>query len=131
ADQYGTDDLVLLFADVKGEDEDNYRFLHEAAADIGGELVIVSDGRTIWDVFKDDRFLGNTRLANCSKFLKQKPAREWLDANCDPADTTVYVGIDWSEMHRLPAIERGYEPFVAKAPLCDPPYVDRRQVFDE
>src|SRR4051794_34291502 len=83
ADQHGTDNLVLLFADVKGEDEDNYRFLHEAAADIGGELVVVSDGRTIWDVFKDDRFLGNTRLANCSKFLKQKPARDWLDANCD------------------------------------------------
>ena len=129
ADEHGTDDLVLLFADVRGEDADNYRFLHEAAADVGGELVIVEDGRTIWDVFKDNRFLGNSRLANCSKFLKQQPAREWLDANCDPADTTVYVGIDWTETHRIPAIERSYLPYVAKAPLCEPPYLSRDDVF--
>jgi hypothetical protein len=131
ADQHGTDGLILLFADVKGEDEDNYRFLHEAAADVGGELVIVSDGRTIWDVFRDDRFLGNTRLANCSKFLKQRPAREWLDAHCDPAETTVYVGIDWTEMHRLPAIEKAYQPYAARAPLCEPPYISRQDMFAE
>jgi hypothetical protein len=104
AAEHGTDDLVLLFADVKGnnpdphvgEDEDTYRFIQDAAANIGGELVTVSDGRDIWEVFKDDRFLGNSRLANCSKFLKQKPSREWLDANCHPANTVVYIGIDWS-----------------------------------
>jgi hypothetical protein len=129
ADTNGTGNLTLLFADVRGEDADNYRFLREAAADVGGELVTVADGRTIWDVFRDDRFLGNTRLANCSKFLKQIPARRWLDDNCDPADTTVYVGIDVWEVHRLPAIEAAYQPFPAKAPLCDPPYVSRADVF--
>jgi hypothetical protein len=129
ADEHGSDSLVLLFADVLGEDEDNYRFLREAAADIGGQLVTVTEGRTIWDVFRDNRFLGNARLANCSKFLKQQPAREWLEANCDPADTTVYVGIDWTETHRLSAIERSYQPYVARAPLCEPPYLNRDQVL--
>lgn len=122
AEKHGTDNLVLLFADVggtvasphSGEDEDTYRFIREAAANVGGELVTVMDagGRDIWQVFKDDRFLGNSRLANCSKFLKQKPCRDWLDANCDPADTTLYVGIDWSETHRIPANRLGYaHPF--------------------
>jgi hypothetical protein len=129
ADEHGTDNLVLLFADVLGEDGDNYRFLREAAEDIGGELVVVTEGRTIWDVFRDNRFLGNSRLANCSKFLKQQPAREWLDGNCDPADTTVYVGIDWTETHRLPAIERSYQPYAAKAPLTEKPYLNRDQVL--
>lgn len=129
ADEHGTDNLTLLFADVLGEDEDNYRFLHEAAADVGGELVVVTEGRTIWDVFRDNRFLGNTRLANCSKFLKQQPARQWLDANCDPAATTVYVGIDWTETHRLPAIERSYAPYRAQAPLTEAPYLHRDQVM--
>jgi hypothetical protein len=115
AEQHGTDALVLLFADVSsgrsphvGEDEDSYRFIREAAANVGGELVTVSDGRDIWQVFHDDRFLGNSRLANCSKFLKQKPCRDWLDANCDPAETTLYVGLDWSEPHRIPANRLGY-----------------------
>lgn len=133
AQEYGTANLTLLFADVKGnnpsphvgEDEDNYRFIAEAARQIGAELVTVKDGRDIWQVFKDDRFLGNSRLANCSKFLKQIPCRTWLDENCDPADTTVYVGIDWTETHRIAAIVKGYLPYVAKAPMTEPPYLDK------
>jgi len=129
ADEHGTENLWLVFSDVSMEDEDNYRFLREAAADIGGELVWLKDGRDIWQVFKDDSFLGNTRLANCSKFLKQRPARAWLDANCDPATTTVYVGIDWSEQHRLPAVVHNYLPYRAEAPLCSAPYVDKADIL--
>lgn len=133
AERHGTDGLVLLFADVKGhnpsphvgEDEDAYRFIREAAANVGGRLVWLTEGRDIWQVFRDDRFLGNTRLANCSKFLKQIPCRKWLDANCDPADTTVYVGIDWSEAHRLPAVTKGYTPYRVEAPMTEPPLLDK------
>lgn len=137
ADQHGTKDLYLVFSDVKGdsnlphtgEDTDNYRFLTEAAADIGGELVWLKEGRHIWEVFHDDRFLGNTRLANCSKFLKQRPARAWLNANCDPADTVVYVGIDWTEIHRMAAVEKNYDPYRVAAPLCEPPYTGKDEVL--
>jgi len=136
AERHGTDDLWLIFADVKGtnpsphagEDEDNYRFLKEAAADVGGTLVWLNEGRDIWQVFHDNRFLGNSRLANCSKFLKQQPCREWLDANCDPGDTIVYLGIDWTETNRMSAIERAYLPFKAQAPLTEPPYLDKADV---
>lgn len=131
------DHLTLLFADVKGdstephvgEDEDTYRFIREASRDvidaarrhgIHAELVRVADGRDIWQVFRDNRFLGNSRLANCSKFLKQIPAREWLDANvADPAECVVHVGIDWTETHRLPAILKAYQPYRARAILTE------------
>lgn len=134
---HGTDNLTLLFSDVgpedrkphQGEDEDTYRFITEAAENVGGELVTLRDGRDIWQVFHDDRFLGNSRLANCSKYLKQIPAREWLDANCDPAETLVYVGIDWTEMHRLPAIQKNYLPYEAIAPLCRKPLLDKEQIL--
>jgi hypothetical protein len=129
AAQHGTDNLLLVFSDVLGEDEDNYRFLTEAAANVGGELVWLKEGRDIWQVFRDNRFLGNSRLANCSKFLKQQPARAWLDAHCDPETTTVYVGIDRTEQHRLPAIKRNYLPYRAEAPLCEPPYVEKRDIL--
>lgn len=137
AEAHGTDDLFLVFSDVKGsnpnphvgEDEDTYRFIREAAENVGGELVTLSDGRDIWQVFKEKRFLGNSRLANCSHELKQKPARAWLEENCDPDDSIVYVGIDWSEMHRLPAVERNYLPYAAKAPLCDPPLIDKQRMI--
>jgi len=132
-DQYGTDNLYLLFSDVKGnnpdphigEDEDTYRFIQDAAKNIGGELVILKEGRDIWELFKDQNFLGNSRVANCSKILKQRPARQWLKENCDPKNTVIYVGIDWSEIHRLPAIVKNYLPYKAEAPLTEPPYADK------
>ena len=55
--------LTLLFADTKTEDEDLYRFLPEAAANVlDAELVITAEGRDIWEVFFDRRFLGNSRV---------------------------------------------------------------------
>jgi hypothetical protein len=135
----GPDNVTLLFADVKGnndsphlgEDEDTYRFIADAAFDFGARLVTLNEGRSIWQVFKDKRFLGNSRLANCSHLLKQAPTKKWLIENCDPADTTVYVGISWDEIHRLPAIEKSYASFgfTAKAPLCDPPYLDKADMI--
>jgi hypothetical protein len=127
---HGPDDVTLLFADTLGEDEDLYRFNDDVAATLGVPVTRVADGRTIWEVFRDDRFLGNARLANCSKFLKQKPSRAWLDANCDPSDTTVYVGIDWTEIHRLPAIRAGHDPYPVEAPLTEPPYYSKTDMMD-
>lgn len=137
AERYGSENLYLLFSDVKGnttnpdigEDEDTYRFIKESAVNVGGTLVTVADGRNIWEVFHDKKFLGNSRLANCSHELKQKPARKWLDENCDPETTIVYVGIDWSESHRLPAVERNYLPFKAEAPLTEPPFIDKKEMI--
>jgi hypothetical protein len=130
AAKYGTEDLYLVFTDVKGntesshigEDEDTYRFLEDSVKNIGGTYVYINEGRDIWEVFKDKKFLGNSRLAHCSFELKQKPARKWLNENCDPEDTIVYVGIDWTETHRLPAIVKNYKPYVAVAPLAEPYY---------
>ena len=138
AEKYGTDDLYLLFTDVKGsaesphigEDEDTYRFINEAVVNVGGTYIYLNEGRDIWQVFKDKRFLGNSRQANCSHLLKQKPARAWINENCDPADTVIYVGIDWTETHRLPAIVRNYLPFKAEAPLTEPPYLDKPQLIE-
>ena len=127
---FGTDNLYLVFTDVKGnaesshigEDEDTYRFLDDAVKNIGGHYIYINEGKDIWEVFKDKKFLGNSRLAHCSFELKQKPARKWLNENCDPNDTIVYVGIDWTETHRLPAIVKNYLPYKAVAPLAEPYY---------
>ena len=113
--------MTLLFADTNGEDPDLYRFLREAAEDIGAPLVILdNDGRTIWDAFREARMIGNTRLSVCSRMLKQQPCRDWLTANTNPANTVVVVGIDWTESHRLPAIERNWAPWLTLAPLAEP-----------
>lgn len=131
AAEHGTDGMVLLFADTLAEEADVYRFRNDAAANIGAPLVIVADGRDPWQVFEDDRFLGNSRLANCSKYLKIIPCKEWLAKHGVPGVTTVVVGVDWQELHRVPAMERNYheQGFGFDAPLTRKPYLTRDDLF--
>lgn len=130
AERHGTDGLTLLFADTKIEDPDTYRFLREGAANVGGELLEIAEGRTPWEVFRDRRFLGNHRVDPCSEILKRKLCDRWLDENCDPTDTTVHVGIDWSEVHRYERLRdrRARSGWLYEAPLCDPPYLTKDEV---
>lgn len=124
AAQHGTDDLTLLFADTLMEDEDTYRFLAAAAANVGAPLVRLSDGRDIWQVFKDSRFLGNTRIDPCSRILKREIMRRWVDEHCDHR-TTIYLGIDWTEQHRATRYERYWHPYRVECPLIEAPYVTK------
>ncbi|GAA2631038.1 hypothetical protein SMC26_23700 [Actinomadura fulvescens] len=127
---HGTDNLVLLFADTLVEDDDLYRFLADSAAQLGIELVRVADGRDPFQVFTDQRFLGNSRLAPCTAHLKQIPCRRWLDEHADPAGAVLYVGIDWSEADRTPAIVKGWAPWRVEFPMCDPPHLTKAQMLD-
>lgn len=122
AQQPETKTLTLLFADTRMEDEDTYRFLWAAAENVlttvpQGQFVRLSDGRDIWQVFRDVKFLGNTRIDPCSRVLKRELMRKWVDENCDPAETIVYVGIDWSELHRAKRYAAYWHPYEVQCPL--------------
>ena len=131
AKMHGTKNLTLLFADTLMEDEDLYRFLDEAAANIGGELVKVAEGRDPWQVFRDERFIGNTRADPCSKILKRKFLRRWLEDNYEPDNTVVYLGIDWSEIHRFEGAQKHWEPWTCLAPMCERPYRMKQEMIDD
>lgn len=130
AERFGTDDLTLLFADTMIEDEDTYRFLDEAAANVGGTLVKIADGRTPWEVFFDRRFMGNSRIDPCSEILKRKLLDKWRDEHCDPENTTIHLGIDITENHRLNRVRERTAPWRYDAPLIWKPYIVRCEVFD-
>lgn len=129
AEQHGTENLVLLFADTLIEDEDLYRFVTEAIANIGGQFVRIADGRTPWGVFRDVRFIGNTRIDPCSRVLKRDLLRRWIEENCDPAETVCYLGIDWSEVHRMERARDRWAPWRVEAPLCEAPYLTKPQML--
>ncbi len=118
-DTHGTEDLQLLFADTLIEDEDLYRFLGGIESDLGLPITRIADGRTPWEVFKDERMIGNTRIDPCSKILKRKILHHWVDNNTE-GPITLLVGIDFTEDHRLPRIAHEWEQkgHKVEAPLC-------------
>lgn len=121
ANKYGTENLTLLFANTTIEDADNYRFLNESAANIGGQLVTVADGRDPWSVAIEKKWL-NHRNPFCSLLLKIKPCEEYLksNSNLNSDNTKIYFGIDWEEYSRLEAIAANWSKFsnFIEAPLC-------------
>ena len=172
---------ALLFTDTLIEDDDLYRFLVEAGADILGHpaerwsallpelrsipplremaqrkehlgrlmrsaqtalpgLVWIRDGRTPWEVFHDERFVGNTMVARCSHILKQRLARSWLSEHAPAGQVRLLLGIGWQERHRFEgAPARGkvpatlgarqhWLPWVCLAPLCAPPYLEGYEI---
>lgn len=114
--------ITLLFADTKIEDEDLYRFRDQSARHHNLHLEIIADGRTPFQVFRDVKFLGNTRADPCSRILKRALMRRWLEENCEPTETMVYVGYDWTEDHRSQDIEERWKPWRVAFPLAERPY---------
>lgn len=99
-DRFGKSRVTLLFADTNFEDADLYRFLDETCADFGLPLTRLADGRTPWDVFFDNRFLGNSRVDLCSRILKRELLHKWVAENCSPKDTIQCVGLSVAERSR-------------------------------
>lgn len=130
ADRHGTDDMVLLFADTMIEDEDLYRFLDDASRDIGVPITRIADGRTPQQVMRDKRIIGNARVDPCSLILKRELMRKWRADNCDPEQTITYLGVDWTESHRLGRYRRYAHPWIAEAPMCDAPFLSKAKIIE-
>jgi hypothetical protein len=149
---------TLLFADTNMEDEDLYRFVSQGAADIfgwgkevpafeavrqlaldigeaaispeagAGRLVITADGRTPWQIFFDEHFLGNSRIDPCSKLLKRERLWRWMRANCTQADSVTHVGLDWTEGHRLERLRNARPGWQIEAPMQTGELWDKRRM---
>lgn len=160
-EQFGAADTVLLFADTKMEDPDLYRFLEEGATYLQAPLVRIADGRDVWQVFFDKRFLGNSRVDPCSRLLKRELMDRWKRLHYRPSqpplDTygddlagrlayelvrvewemdereqaILYFGIDWTEEHRITRFRPRAAPWVCEAPMCNPPYLSKKQMNEE
>lgn len=129
-EKFGKENVVLLFTDTKIEDEDCYRFIDEAAQKLDVKLIKIADGRTPFEVYKDNGFLGNNRIAPCSHILKQKTARDYIFSHYEPQDTVLYLGLDWSETHRFASPRRNWQPFMVEYPMGDAPYMSKVDMLE-
>jgi hypothetical protein len=130
--RHGGDRVVLLTADTRVEDPDNWRFAHEFVNKRGQgcQWVILADGRTPMQAGRDERAVPSNRMPICSRVLKTELLRKWIDANCDPAVDSIAIGFDWTEPKRLADAVPHWAPFQVVAPLMDEPLIEKWNIDD-
>lgn len=119
--EHGAANVLLLTADTRKEDADNWRFAHEFVDHFGQGVrwVITADGRTPMQVGRDQRVVPNNRMAVCSRVLKRELLRRWIDANCDPATDIIVEGYDWTENTRIRNATPHWAPFSVAFPMAE------------
>ena len=127
-------DLLHLTAAIPPLENEDRRRLHlralaAAARSWCPTLEWIAEGRDPHQVFRDKRYLGNTRVDPCSAVLKRQLMRRWLEDHRHPAACLVVLGYDWSEVHRLDRAARHWAPWQVEAPLCGRPYLSKEEVF--
>lgn len=125
------DSVVLLTANTRVEDPDNWRYAIECVKQMPGvQWIVLTPGRTPMEVGRDERIVPNNRMATCSKLLKRQPLAKWMEEHYEPARSIVYLGFDWTEEHRMAAAEPLWAPWQVRAPLMEPPYLTKWQIID-
>jgi len=107
-----------------------HKWLIEESQRVLPGLVWLADGRTIWEVFKDTKSFPRQFIDPCSRVLKRELADRWVSDNCEIDSTVLYVGIDWSEIHRFERLVEYKKPWNYQAPLCNAPYLAKQDLHD-
>lgn len=141
-ENFPNDNNVLYFTDTKWEDDDLYRFIHEASVKLEMPMIIQSKNLNPIQLMFKQKVLFNSRIGNCSTILKMKTASDYLKKNKIPEvneiyneqflkeplkpgnekfeeNTTLYFGIGWDEAHREGPIKKNWKPFEVCMPLID------------
>lgn len=133
-DIYGIDsaDLLELAKDIPPTSHETMAarkaFLTDLAAKVTArnpQFVWINDGRDPWEIFRDVKFLGNSRIAQCSHVVKQGLAAKYIHGNFSPEEVVLYLGIDWTEEHRTKSPRKNWAPYRVEFPMCEEPLLTK------
>jgi hypothetical protein len=127
--EHGTDHLVLLTADTRVEDPDLWRFVRDSTVHVGVEPTIVADGLTPFEVFHDQRFLGNSVSRPAQPSSSNDPAGH--DSPCTPTWRTQCCTS--ASTGRKPAVSRRSNTAGHRGGCgsrCVTPYLSKEDMLD-
>lgn len=138
AQRFGPSDMVLLFADTLIEDDELYEFNAWTSEYFGIPITRVSREITPWELFRSEGLIANSKSPICSIRLKREPLDEWFRLNMTPIGSLFgepdirYVGLDWTEGHRLEALRESKPQWQWEAPMFEwQPLWDKCRMLDE
>jgi len=128
--KHGKENVHAYFADTLVEDWDLYRFIMDQERYFGITIERVVDGRTPWQVMKDEGYItlrtkSGAEVAPCSKILKRDAIDQIVTARYAPGTYTRVFGYEWSEIDRMNRLAASIAPDLAWFPLAEKPYVDK------
>lgn len=126
-ERYGSENVTLLCADTLSEADDWRDFVNESAAVLGAELVMLTHGLDVWQLADQQRAIPSSRMGFCTRILKREPMDAWREQHCEPDDTVIYLGFDWTEGHRLERAKTAMKPWKVEAPLMWQPILDKAE----
>lgn len=146
-ENYPNDNILLYFTDTKWEDEDLYRFINEVSDKLELPLLTHSLGINPIQLMYQQKVLFNSRIGNCSKYLKMDVAAMYLKKDIEPpivdwynkqylkdedfkTNAILYFGIDYMENHRVEPIKRNWKPYEVEFPLVEM-YLDPDDYFEK
>jgi hypothetical protein len=144
-ERFGSDNMVLLFADTLIEDPDLYAFNEHASRLLGVPITRISTGEDPWSLFRREGLIGNARFPICSVRLKREPLARWTESNCKDRfelaqssfwddgrrPCVIYVGFDWNEHNRLLDLRRELSGWDIEAPMTEEPIWDKCRMQSE
>jgi hypothetical protein len=138
--EFGTKNAVLLFADTLYEDQSLYDFNRRAEDLLGVQIVRISQGINIWELFRREGLIGHDRFPICSTKLKREPLNEWMEAhyeldhrqeNMFKPKASVVLGFDFSEWNRVNDFQNAHPNWTLEAPMTEPALWDKCKMIRE
>ncbi len=120
--RYSKESTSIVFMDTRMEDADNYRFMDDCKNRWNIPIIVLTEGRTPYEVSHSQNVIPNSRVAPCTFRLKIEVFRKWLATQEKPI--TIHIGYDFLEMHRIEATQKNYEAlgYSVDFPLLWKPY---------
>lgn len=117
-DRHGRDQVLLLTANTLVEDSDNWRYGREVHAYIGKpRWIVLTDGRTPMEAGRSEGVIPSNRIPVCSRELKQKICRKFIETRWDVDHDEIWIGLDRDEDTRVDGILAGWAPWKVHFPL--------------
>lgn len=111
-EQFGADNVDLVFADTLVEHRDNYRFLRDIEAFTGKQITRLCDGRTPLEVADDDGIIPNQFMAHCTHRLKIELIADYVnELKTNGYEIIMHIGFDTSakDVARVPKNKAGWQ----------------------
>lgn len=127
---YGLGNVRIWFFDTLIEDEDLYRFIEDAENWLGIEIERFSDGRNPWEVFRDERFIGNSRVNLCTRVLKRELLERLLKKEYPSKNVELHFGLEDTEVSRIETATQKWSSkgYRISFPLQENPKLSSKQI---